>query len=159
MSCPVSLQMKRTIREGSVTVLTAEIWHLLELLLPILGELDRLPHARLARRRHPLLVGVGQILGEEVGMDGIEDVEEVLPRRTLAIWEDVREVLLHLLIIGELRPEVLDGQLVVVGHLDADDLLLLEQLLLAGEHLLQEVLVDRGGRRQVELYCNGVRNG
>ena len=144
--------------DNEIRVLTGYVGHLLELLLPVFGDLDGLHLPSLSLRGHALLVGVVQHLLEEVGMDGVEYIEEVLPGRILAFWEDVGEVLLHLLIIGELRPEVYDSELVIVRDFDEVDLLLLEQLLLLRKQRLEEVFIDRLGRRQIELYYMGMRD-
>ena len=47
---------------------------------------------------------------------------------------------------------MLDGQLIVDGHVDELDLLELKQLLLAAENRLQEVLVHHGLGRKVQLH-------
>ena len=113
--------------------------------------------ARLAERRHPLLVGVVQHLLQEVRVDGVEHAEEVLAGRALILGQDVREVRRHLFVLLELRPDVLGGQLVVVRHFNVGHLLLAEQLLLALEDGLEEVLVDVADGRQVVLYWKGIR--
>ena len=127
--------------------------------LPVLGHLDGLLEARLALHRHALLVGVIEHLVEVVRVHGVQHVIKVLPRGTFALRILVREELQHLFIAGELRPDVLDGQLVVEGDLDERHLLLPEQLLLLREQLLEEVLVDSAGGRQVELDYKRVRYG
>ena len=85
-------------------VLTGEVGHRLQLLLPELGDLDGLPLADLALRGHPLLIGVIHDLLQEVGLDGIDDIEEVLAARALADGEVIGEVLGDVFIAGELRP-------------------------------------------------------
>ena len=137
--------------------LTRQVGHRLQLLLPELGDLDRVPLVVGAVGRHPLLVGMLQYLLEVFGVDRVQDVEEVLPRRALAGWVLVGEVLDELVVLGELRPEVLDRELVVVRHGDSLDLGLLHQLLLAAEHVLEEVLVDDALVGQVVLDYIGVR--
>ena len=47
-----------------------------------------------------------------------------------------------MLVLLELGPEFIDGELVVLRYMDVLDLVLLQQLLLIGEHGLEEVLVD-----------------
>ena len=91
-------------------------------------------------------------------MDGVEDVEEVLPRRALVLRILGGEVLGEVGVLLEVGPEAADGELVVLRHLHLADLLLLEELLLAGEHVLEEVLVDDGLVGQVELNYNGVKD-
>ena len=86
-------------------------------------------------------------------MDSVEDIEEVVPRWTFAHRELVREVAGHGLVLLELRPDGLDRERIVVGHLDGADLGLLEELLLAGQDILEEVLVHDGLVREVELQA------
>jgi len=145
--------------KSKLTLLTRKIGHCLQLLVPELGELDGLPLASLAFNRVPLLVGVIEHLVEEVRVHGVEYIIEVLAWWPLAFREDIWEVLFHLVVIGELRPDVLHRELVVVWHFDEDNFLLAQQLFLAREHLLQEVFVDRLSRREIELHCIGVRKG
>ena len=84
---------------------------------------------------------------EEVRLHRVEHVEEVLSGRSFALWKDVGEVLGDLGILSKLWPQGLHGQLIVVRHLDEDDLILLQEFLLPGEDLLQKVLVDVDLRR------------
>ena len=87
---------------------------------------------------HPLLV------------DGVEDVEEVGTIRELAFRELGGEVDGDVRVALELRVEVGDGDLVVLGRVDPLHLRQLEELLLAGEDLAEEVLVRAGIWRDVE---------
>ena len=86
-----------------------------------------------------------------LGVDGVEDVKEILPRGTFVGRISVREERHHVGVLLELGVDGLDRELVVLGHLDGFDVGLAHQLLLAGEHRLQEVLVDGALLRQVEL--------
>ena len=92
-----------------------------------------------------------QDVGEILGVDRVQDVEEVLPRRAFVLGILIGEVRHHLGVLRELRIKVLDRELIVVRDLDGAHLLLLEQVLLAPEDGLEEVLVDDGLVRQVEL--------
>ena len=94
---------------------------------------------------------------QEVGLHGIDDIEEVLAAQALADSEVIGEVLGDVFISGELRPQRLHGELIVVRHLDEDHLRLPQELLLLRQDLLQEVLIDGAGGRQVELDYNGVK--
>jgi len=67
-------------------------------------------------------------------------------------------VLLELGVLLEHRVDVADRELVVVRHVHVVHLVLPEQLLLADQHVLQEVLVDDGLVGQVVLDC-GKREG
>ena len=94
---------------------------------------------------------MAQDLGEVVRVQRVHDVEEVLAGRPLVLGVVVREIGVEDRVLLELGEERLDGELVVLGDLDLLDLQLLEQLLLAAEDILEEVLVDEALRRQVEL--------
>ena len=65
-------------------------------------------------------------------MNGVQDVEEVLARRGLALRIFVREELDELSIFLELRIECLNAELIIVGYLYRHDLGLAQQLLLVG---------------------------
>ena len=96
-------------------------------------------------------------LFEEVRLHRVDHVEIILSRRPLALREFIRKILGHVGVARELRPERPYREFIIVGNLDVDHILLPEQLLLIAEHLFEEVFVYAVGRRQVELYCNGVR--
>lgn len=79
----------------------------------------------------------------------VEDCEEVLTCGTLVLGEGIREVLHHLSVVLESREDVLDGQLVVLGHVDESTVLDGQKLLLVVEDLLEEVLIHSHVARQV----------
>ena len=56
----------------------------------------------------------------------------------------------------ELREDVLDGEFIIPRHHDRFDLRLLEELLLADEDILEEVLVDASLIGQVKLHWKGI---
>ena len=87
---------------------------------------------------HPLLV------------DGVEHVEEVGTIRELAFRELGGEVDGDVWVTFELRVKVRDGDFVVFGRIDPLHLRQLEELLLAGEDIAEEVLVRAGVGRDVE---------
>ena len=76
-------------------------------------------------------------------MEGIEDVKEVFPRRSLVLGVLGREVLHELGILFEIRPKALHRELIVMWYLDLVHIGLQHEGLLAGEHLLQEVVSDQ----------------
>ena len=83
-------------------------------------------------------------------VDGIEDVEEVGTIGELAFRQLGRKVDGDLGVILELGIEVGDGDFVVFGRIALLDLRHLEELLVAGEDLAEEVLVGAGVRWDVE---------
>ena len=85
-------------------------------------------------------------------MDRVEHVHEVITGWSSVLRVLVREVLEELGVLLELRPQRLDGELVVERHLDGLHLRLLQQLLAAGEDVLQPILVNYRLVRQVVLY-------
>ena len=91
-----------------------------------------------------------------VFVDGVEDVEEVGAIRELAFRELGGEVDGDVRVALELRVEVGDGDLVVLGRVNPLHLRQLEELLLAGEDLAEEVLVRAGVWGDVEPGSSGV---
>ena len=134
-------------------VLTREVRHVLELLLPEVGDADGLRLLVHAGPGHPLDVGVVHDLAQVLGVDRVQHVEEVLPRRPLVLRVLGREVLHELGVLLELRPEAADRELVVVGHLDVVHGGLQQQRLLAREDLLEEVVGHQVLVREVVLLC------
>ena len=120
-------------------------------MLPEVGDADGLLLCVEAGAGHPLLVRMTHDLRQVLMMERVEDVEEVLARRTLVLWVRCREVLRELWVLLKLWPETPDGELIVVGDLDLVDVRLLHQHLLAGEDILQEVFIDTCFVRQVVL--------
>ena len=53
----------------------------------------------------------------------------------------------------EIGEEVLDGELVVLGYVHLAEFTHLEQFLLGGQHLTDEVFRDHPVRREVPLSC------
>ena len=87
-------------------------------------------------------------------MQSVENVEEILPWWPFSDWIFVREVLRKLLVALELRIQLTDTQLVVVGNCYLINCCLLEQLLLAAQHSLEEVLVHGRLIRQIVLQMS-----
>ena len=84
-------------------------------------------------------------------MHGVKDVEEVLARWPLAYRILVRKVAHHVCVFLELRIERLHREFIVVLHVNVHYIVLLQQLLLAGEDILQKVFVNDTFVRQIEL--------
>ena len=73
---------------------------------------------------------MGHHLVKVLRVNSVQDVEEVLSGRALALWELVREVLRELSVVLELGVECLDAELIVVRDLYGTDLVLSQELLL-----------------------------
>ena len=82
----------------------------------------------------------------------VENVKEVLSGRPFADRKLIGEVLSELRVFIKLRPQVLDRQLVVMGHRDLLHLGLLQEILITAQDILEEVLVDHILIRQVVLH-------
>ena len=126
-------------------------WKSREGLEPLLRHLDGLRALTRRAFRDALLGRASDQLLEVARVDGVDDGVEVVAVRESVLRQLRREVWLELLVILELRPEVADGQLVVAGNRDGDDVLLQEELLLFLEYLAKEVAADLINWRQEEL--------
>ena len=90
----------------------------------------------------PQLAGVAEDLLQVVWVERVQNVEEIVSSRPFIFMEGIGEVLRELLVLLELRPELDDGELIVLGNLDLLHILLLHQLLFVGEDLFEEVFID-----------------
>ena len=103
-----------------------------------------------------LLVGVAEQFTDVFRLERVQDVEEVVSRRSFVGWVMVREVTHDDRVLLELWIDVLDGELVVPRHLDGEHVHLLEQLLLPCQHRLQEIFVDHFLVREVVLQAGRI---
>ena len=87
----------------------------------------------------------------------VEDIKEVGASRISVIWVFILEVLVEDAILGEILPQVLDGELLEVRDVHILHLLLLEQHLLVVEDLSEEVLVHLGHWWEIVLHWRGIR--
>ena len=87
-----------------------------------------------------------------LGVQGGEHIEEVGSWWSFIFGVLVREERLELGILLEHRVDVPDRQLVVMRDLDEGHIRLPQQLLLAREDILEEVLVDNTFIRQIILH-------
>ena len=87
-------------------------------------------------------------------LESVQDVEEVLSSRVATLGQGVREVLHELGVTFHLLLEVLDAELIELRHHYEVDVLQRHELLLVGKDHLQEIPVDHGIRRDVQLDCN-----
>lgn len=90
--------------------------------------------------------------GNVLRLQRIEDGEEVVSVRHTFLGHLVWEVNPELRIRLPLRQESLDGQLVILGDSDANDLRLLHQLLLVLKYVTEEVFVEHRFGWKVELH-------
>ena len=86
----------------------------------------------------------------------IQDVEEVFPTWPLGICKLVLEVDVECVIVLEVEPQLLHRELIKVRNMNIRHLILLEQPLLIGEHLPEEILVHLCLWRQMVLDCKTV---
>ena len=91
--------------------------------------------------------------------DGVEDVEGVLAVRLTALGIVVGEVDEDFRVLLDEGPDLLDGDLVELGHVDRPKLRHLDELLLVRKDLLKEVLVDHRLRGNIELDYNAGDHG
>ena len=95
-------------KKGSVA-LTGQVGHGLKLLLPVLGDLDRLGLLVCALGAHTLLIGMSKELLEVVGQLGVHNVKEIVPWRTSILRVIVREVRHHDGVLLNIGPERFHG--------------------------------------------------
>ena len=93
-----------------------------------------------------------------IGVDGVEDVEEVVPAWVLLIDVRILEVDLEDLVSLQVLPQVLYRKFLEVADVNIVHLFLLEQPLLVAEYLPQEVLVYLRFWWEIVLYYWGVRS-
>ena len=123
----------------------------MELLEPVVADLHRVQPLFVVLDGVPLLAGVAEDLLQVVGVERVQDVEEIVTSRAFIFRENIGEILRELLVLLELRPELRHRELVVLRDLDLLHVLLLEQLLLIREDLLEEVFIHLALGRQVVL--------
>ena len=104
-----------------------------------------------------LQVRVVDDLAEVVRHLRVQDVEKIFTGWSLAFGINGWEVPQDISIFLHVGPKILDGEFIVMRHRDELHLRLVEQILFAGQHRLQEVFVDDVLWRQIVLYCRGVR--
>ena len=100
------------------------------------------------------LVSVFDDLLAVLGLKRVQYIEEVLPGGQVALGILVGEVEHEPFVLLHHRPEFGDAELIVQRGGDTSDVTLLQELLLAGEHELEEVDVDRALRRYVKLQLD-----
>ena len=93
-----------------------------------------------------------------VGVNGVQNVEEILSRCTLSFRVLIWKVLHHLSILQEHRVHGLDTELVIVCDLDMLHISLFQKLFSAREDVLEMVFVDDRLIRQIELETVKVKH-
>ena len=123
----------------------------LKLLRPLLIHLDGGGVVLRVLRAEPEIVRVLEEGGEVVGVGGVHHVEEELAVGQVRLGALLGEELGQLLLLHDVGDEADDAELVILGHLDGAELGRGDEVLPAGEHLLQEVLGHLLPGRHVEL--------
>ena len=137
-----------------IWALTRKVGHRIQLLRPVIGDLDGFLLHSLTFSGHPLLIGVDHDLRQVVRMQSVEDIEEIISGRPFSFRINIRKIGHHCRILAKLRIESLHREFIVMRHLDHCHLGLLQQLFLAGQYCLEEVLIHDGLVRQVELEAD-----
>ena len=90
-------------------------------------------------------------LAQVIGVDRVEHIEKVVAVGQLVVRHLGGEVNVELRVVLQRWPELLDRELIILWDLDGLHLLLLQQLLIVGEHELEEIFVHHLRRRQIVL--------
>ena len=90
----------------------------------------------------PLIVGVLNYLLSILGIDCIQDIEEVLPARSFIVRVFILEVDVELLVLLQVWPKSFSADLFITRNVNIVDLILLHKLLFANQNLPHKVLVD-----------------
>ena len=125
--------------------------HRLELVGPVIVSEDRLQLVLTTLQGMTLLEGVLDQLLHDLWVEGIEDIEEVVPVTLPSFGVRVWEELGHPLELDELVVEALDGELVVLGDGDELDHGQLHHAPLPAEDVPQHVLGEHVVGHQVVL--------
>ena len=89
----------------------------------------------------------------------VQDVEEIVFLEHPPFRHSGREVILHLNPVTILRPESLDGDLLVVPDVDRLELFPGDELLLPANDHPDPLLVELGDGLGVQLKAHGIREG
>ena len=106
--------------------------------------------------RVPLLVSMSKDRLKFMSDEGVQDVEEILLLEHSPFRHLGREVVLHLRPVTILRPESLDGDLLVISDFDRLELIPGHELLLSADDHADPFLVKLRDGRGVELKVNGI---
>ena len=135
----------------SLSLVLRDEWQGVQLLPPLVRDLDGVGAVAVLLYRHALRVGVLDEPLHVLRLQRVEHVPEVLALGQPAVGRGVRHVQHEGLVALHERPELLHRELVVPRHADLDDLAELEQFLVLHQQLFHEISVEHLLRRDVEL--------
>ena len=136
------LYIQNQIRNKIIKALTRSEGHFLELIKPLVSDLDCLLLADNTLSAVPLLGCMVHNLLKILRVKGVEYIEKVLSWWTSTFRINVGEILHKFTVLFEIRPQCLDRDFIIMWHRNVVDLLFLEQLLLLSHDKFEEVLVD-----------------
>ena len=100
---------------------------------------------------HTLVTGVFNDFLHIIILHSIGHIPEVSTIRQSILYGRVWHIRHELFVLGENWPEFFHTQLLVVRHVYILNFAELEQMLLLGEHFLEEIFVDHFRRRYIQL--------
>ena len=116
----------RSVLVREIEILTGEKWDGVELLPPVVGDLDSTVVSFVITDSESLAIGVDDELGDVVWVKSIHDVEVVCAVGHASLGELVGQIALELRIALELFLEVLDAEFIESGDVDIPHVVLLE---------------------------------
>ena len=122
------------------SLLLAHEWHGLQLLLPLLSDVDSILSSSLIRDGVSLFICMVDRLLHLLGIKCIPDVIEIVSITLATFGKDIRKVLLDQGLLANISIQVLDRNLIKEWRVDELDLVHLQQPLLALQDILHEVL-------------------
>ena len=141
----------------STIILTRNKGLLAQLLEPAFGHLNCFHLLLLLSNGVPLSIGVFNESRDILSVDCVHDIEEVISVRKAAFRQLVGEVLVEANCTLHLGPKRLHTDFIVVRHIDKPHILYRHELLLLSQDLFEEVFIEHGVVRQVELHYTLVR--
>ena len=135
------LYIQNQIRNKIIKALTRSEGHFLELIKPLVSDLDCLLLADNTLSAVPLLGCVVHDLLKILRVKGVEYIEKIIMVGHSFAGVFVLEIKHELVVILEVLPQVFDGQLFEMRNVDIVNLLLFEKSLFVVENLFQEILV------------------
>ena len=121
--------------------------------MPVFVDLDMVVLHHLPCSTHSLVVRVLQDFLTVIGMHGVQDVEEVLPVRMLALRKSIRHEDHKLRVIAYFGPQVDHRKLIVALNVNTLHFVHFKEFFLASKNQLQPVFGYHGIRRHIKLDC------